>query len=151
MLSDLFVPQENSSLRYLNLMFNNIGTSGAELIAKALHVSICLADLNNGISFDVFAFDELAVLPTSELAEGALCLRSIQWFAVSQGLLVFSRQTSEIRFHTREGCTVLPLTLNYHNSHSWIFPSEKCSAMRYTVPSVSSFKRKRIALCLPVR
>uniref|UniRef100_A0A7M4EPX6 Leucine rich repeat containing 34 n=1 Tax=Crocodylus porosus TaxID=8502 RepID=A0A7M4EPX6_CROPO len=28
---------ENSSLRYLNLMFNEIGTSGAELIAKALH------------------------------------------------------------------------------------------------------------------
>ncbi|XP_029884007.1 leucine-rich repeat-containing protein 34 isoform X2 [Aquila chrysaetos chrysaetos] len=29
--------QENCTLRYLNLMFNDIGTSGAELIARALH------------------------------------------------------------------------------------------------------------------
>ncbi|XP_071898464.1 leucine-rich repeat-containing protein 34 isoform X4 [Anas platyrhynchos] len=34
--------QENSTLRYLNLMFNDIGTSGAELIAKALHGTQCL-------------------------------------------------------------------------------------------------------------
>ncbi|KAF1408187.1 Leucine-rich repeat-containing protein 34, partial [Spheniscus humboldti] len=37
LLSALFVPQENSTLRDLNLMFNDIGTSGAELIARALH------------------------------------------------------------------------------------------------------------------
>uniref|UniRef100_A0A8D0FPY0 Leucine rich repeat containing 34 n=1 Tax=Strix occidentalis caurina TaxID=311401 RepID=A0A8D0FPY0_STROC len=37
LLSDLFVPKENSTLRYLNLMFNDIGISGAELIAGALH------------------------------------------------------------------------------------------------------------------
>lgn len=49
LLSALFVPQENSTLRDLNLMFNDIGTSGAELIARALHVSICLGDLDNGI------------------------------------------------------------------------------------------------------
>ncbi|XP_055579952.1 leucine-rich repeat-containing protein 34 isoform X2 [Falco cherrug] len=34
--------QENSTLRYLNLMFNDIGTSGAELIAGALHGMECL-------------------------------------------------------------------------------------------------------------
>ncbi|XP_031470502.1 leucine-rich repeat-containing protein 34 isoform X4 [Phasianus colchicus] len=34
--------QENSTLRYLNLMFNDIGTSGAELIANALHGTQCL-------------------------------------------------------------------------------------------------------------
>lgn len=54
----LFVAKENSSLHYLNLMFNDIGTSGAELIAEALHVSICLGGLGNGISFDIFAFDD---------------------------------------------------------------------------------------------
>uniref|UniRef100_A0A8C3JLB3 Leucine rich repeat containing 34 n=1 Tax=Calidris pygmaea TaxID=425635 RepID=A0A8C3JLB3_9CHAR len=37
LLSALSGPQENSTLRYLNLMFNDIGTSGAELIARALH------------------------------------------------------------------------------------------------------------------
>jgi len=49
LLSALFVPKENATLRYLNLMFNNIGTSGTELIARALHVSICLGGLDNGI------------------------------------------------------------------------------------------------------
>ncbi|XP_021250272.1 leucine-rich repeat-containing protein 34 isoform X5 [Numida meleagris] len=34
--------QENSTLRYLNLMFNDIGTSGAELIANALRGTQCL-------------------------------------------------------------------------------------------------------------
>uniref|UniRef100_A0A8D0HFH3 Leucine-rich repeat-containing protein 34 n=1 Tax=Sphenodon punctatus TaxID=8508 RepID=A0A8D0HFH3_SPHPU len=37
---DDFLFQDNSALRYLNLMFNDIGTKGADLIAKALHVSI---------------------------------------------------------------------------------------------------------------
>ncbi|GAB0193744.1 leucine-rich repeat-containing protein 34 [Grus japonensis] len=37
LLSALFVLKENSTLQYLNLMFNDIGTSGAELIARALH------------------------------------------------------------------------------------------------------------------
>ncbi|OXB82507.1 UNVERIFIED_CONTAM: hypothetical protein H355_000765, partial [Colinus virginianus] len=37
LLSAFFVPKQNSTLRYLNLMFNDIGTSGAELIANALH------------------------------------------------------------------------------------------------------------------
>lgn len=45
LLPALFVPKENSTLQYLNLMFNDIGTSGAELIAEALRVSICLGDL----------------------------------------------------------------------------------------------------------
>lgn len=58
LLSALFVSQENSTLRYLNLMFNDIGTSGAELIAAALHVSICLEDTDSGIWSDIFAFDE---------------------------------------------------------------------------------------------
>lgn len=49
MLSASFVSKENSTLRYLNLMFNDIGTSGAELIANALHVSISLGDFDNGI------------------------------------------------------------------------------------------------------
>jgi len=52
LLSASFVSKENSTLRYLNLMFNDIGTSGAELIANALHVSISLGDFDNGISFD---------------------------------------------------------------------------------------------------
>lgn len=58
LLPALFVPKENSTLRYLNLMSNDIGTSGAELIAGALHVSICLGDLDNGISFGISAFDD---------------------------------------------------------------------------------------------
>uniref|UniRef100_A0A8C5TZK5 Leucine rich repeat containing 34 n=1 Tax=Malurus cyaneus samueli TaxID=2593467 RepID=A0A8C5TZK5_9PASS len=37
LLPAFFVPKENSTLRYLNLMFNDIGTNGAELIAGALH------------------------------------------------------------------------------------------------------------------
>lgn len=60
-----------------------------------------------------FWWPVLAVLPTPELAERGLCLCSVQHVAVSQGLPVFPRHTSEIRFHTRESCTVLPLTLNY--------------------------------------
>ncbi|XP_042737012.1 leucine-rich repeat-containing protein 34 isoform X4 [Lagopus leucura] len=36
---------ENSTLRYLNLMFNDIGTSGAELIANALHSNETLLHL----------------------------------------------------------------------------------------------------------
>ncbi|TRZ17377.1 hypothetical protein HGM15179_009736 [Zosterops borbonicus] len=38
-------PCGNSSLRYLNLMFNDIGTSGAELIAEALHSNQSLVHL----------------------------------------------------------------------------------------------------------
>ncbi|NWZ67565.1 LRC34 protein, partial [Acrocephalus arundinaceus] len=40
-----FLQEENSSLRYLNLMFNDIGTSGAELIAEALHSNQSLVHL----------------------------------------------------------------------------------------------------------
>uniref|UniRef100_A0A8C3Y6L8 Leucine rich repeat containing 34 n=1 Tax=Catharus ustulatus TaxID=91951 RepID=A0A8C3Y6L8_CATUS len=45
LLPALFVPKENSTLRYLNLMFNDIGTSGAELIAGALHNNQSLVHL----------------------------------------------------------------------------------------------------------
>ncbi|NXR50039.1 LRC34 protein, partial [Hippolais icterina] len=40
-----FLQEENSSLQYLNLMFNDIGTSGAELIAEALHSNQSLVHL----------------------------------------------------------------------------------------------------------
>uniref|UniRef100_A0A669QV18 Leucine rich repeat containing 34 n=1 Tax=Phasianus colchicus TaxID=9054 RepID=A0A669QV18_PHACC len=45
LLSALFLLKENSTLRYLNLMFNDIGTSGAELIANALHSNETLLHL----------------------------------------------------------------------------------------------------------
>lgn len=61
-----------------------------------------------------------------KLAERALCAQPAQHFAVAQRLLVFPRQTSEIRFHTREISPVLPLVLNYHNHCCWNFLCEKC-------------------------
>lgn len=61
-----------------------------------------------------------------KLAERALCAQPAQHFAVTQRLLVFPRQTSEIRFHTREISPVLPLVLNYHNHRYWNFLCEKC-------------------------
>uniref|UniRef100_A0A8C3NBJ6 Uncharacterized protein n=1 Tax=Geospiza parvula TaxID=87175 RepID=A0A8C3NBJ6_GEOPR len=45
LLPALFAPKENSTLQYLNLMFNDIGTSGAELIAGALHSNQSLVHL----------------------------------------------------------------------------------------------------------
>lgn len=67
-LSALFVAKENSSLRYLNLMFNDIGTSGAELIARALHVSSYLGDLDNGICSDIFALMSSTSCPANSRA-----------------------------------------------------------------------------------
>lgn len=142
-------------------MFNDIGTSGAELIAEALHVSICLGDLGNGISFDIFAFDDQYWLCCQDQSwlKGASVFAPFSMLLWHRDCLVSQGTLQKSDFTQEKSCTVLPLTLNFLEKDVIVYKKAQLLQLGFSVLCYRIYNaiilfllffHKKIKLNLPV-